>query len=76
MQCPPYWLSGWAIDQMEHGEPLEIFREPMLEYLEIFEQEERSIVGESLYQAPVMRKCWDTGSFWHFHAINSLRGLC
>jgi hypothetical protein len=22
-----------------------------------------------------MRRCWDTGSFWYFHALNSPKGL-
>ncbi|KAJ9240097.1 hypothetical protein DTO166G5_1962 [Paecilomyces variotii] len=41
LQCPPYWLSGRAIDQMEPGEHLETFHQLVLEYLEAFEQEER-----------------------------------
>lgn len=34
------------------------------------------MVREALYQAPIMRKCWETGSFWYFHAINSPKGMC
>ncbi|KAH7333502.1 hypothetical protein BKA65DRAFT_527621 [Rhexocercosporidium sp. MPI-PUGE-AT-0058] len=76
LQCPPYWLSGRAIDQMELGEHLEAFHQLVLEYLEAFEQEERDIAGKGLHQAPILRKCWESGSFWYFHAINSPKGLC
>jgi hypothetical protein len=58
---------------MEPGEHLETFHQLVLEYLEAFEQEERGMVGEALYQAPIIR---ETGSFWYFHAINSPKGLC
>ncbi len=61
---------------MEPGQHLETFHQLVLEYLEAFEQEERGIVGEALHQAPIIRKCWETGSFWYFHAINSPKGLC
>lgn len=57
MQCPPYWLSGRAIDQMEPGPHLETFHQLVLEYLEAFEQE-TVVNGENLYQAPIIRKCW------------------
>ncbi|RDL41490.1 Uncharacterized protein BP5553_01469 [Venustampulla echinocandica] len=76
MQCPPYWLSGRAVDSIEPGEHLETFRQIITEYFDAFEQEERDITGEEpLYQTPIMRKCWDTGSFWYFHAANSPKGL-
>lgn len=26
--------------------------------------------------APIIRECWETGSFWFFRAINSPKGLC
>ncbi|KAH6722349.1 hypothetical protein BKA61DRAFT_640004 [Leptodontidium sp. MPI-SDFR-AT-0119] len=61
MQCPPYWLSGRAIDQMEPGPHLETFHQLVLEYLEAFEQETEVL---------------ENGSFWYFHAINSPKGLC
>lgn len=32
-------------------------------------------MGQTLYQTPIMRKCWETGSFWYFQAVNSPKGL-
>ncbi|KAI9743785.1 MAG: hypothetical protein M1818_002519 [Claussenomyces sp. TS43310] len=75
LQCPSYWLSGRGIDQMEHGEHLETFRQLLAEYLGAFEQEERSMFSETLYQTPIIKKCWETGGFWYFHALNSPKGL-
>ncbi len=75
LQCPPYWLSGRAVDEMEHGEPLDTFGQIVAEFFDAFEQEERFMVGEALYQTPIMRKCWETGSFWYFQAVNSPKGL-
>ncbi|KAK0103267.1 hypothetical protein ONS95_005300 [Cadophora gregata] len=75
LQCPPYWLSGRAIDQMEPGEHLDTYHQLVMEYLEVFEQEERGMARGGIYQAPILRNCWETGSFWYFHAINSPRGL-
>ncbi|KAL2068508.1 hypothetical protein VTL71DRAFT_14845 [Oculimacula yallundae] len=75
LQCPPYWLSGRGIDQMEPGEHLDEFQELVLEYIDIFEQEEKAVVGKPLQQAPMMRRCWETGTFWYFQAINSPKGL-
>jgi hypothetical protein len=75
MQSPPYWLSGKAVDCIDHGEPLETFCQIITEYFDAFEQEEKNIVGEALHQTPIMKSCWDTGSFWYFHAVNSPKGL-
>jgi len=75
LQSPPYWLSGRPVDDIEHGEPLETFGQIVTEFLETFEQEEREMVGEALYQAPIMKECWNTGSFWYFEALHSPKGL-
>ncbi|TAQ88602.1 hypothetical protein B7494_g3062 [Chlorociboria aeruginascens] len=75
LQGPPYWLSGRAADDIEHGEPLETFGRIVTEYLEAFEQEEKIMVGGALYQTPIMKKCWESGSFWYFEALNSPKGL-
>lgn len=75
LQSPPYWVTGRSIDDIEHGEPLETFSQIITEYLDAFEQEERDVVGEALYQTPIMKKCWETGSFWYFQAVESPKGL-
>ncbi|OAL25414.1 hypothetical protein AYO20_10448 [Fonsecaea nubica] len=61
-QSLPYWLSGLAVDELT-GEHLDTFRRLATEYLDAFEQEERRILGTNLFQTPIMRKGWETGSF-------------
>lgn len=75
LQCPPYWLSGRAVDDIEHGEPLETFGQILDEYLEAFAGEEMKMVGQALYQTPIMRRCWESGAFWYFQAVKSPKGL-
>jgi hypothetical protein len=45
------------------------------EFFDAFEQEERLTVGKDIYQTPIMRNCWKTGSFWYFQALQSPKGL-
>jgi Phosphotransferase enzyme family len=75
LQCPPYWLSGRAVDDIEHGEPLETFSQMIDEFLEAFATEEKKMVGQTLYQTRIMRSCWESGAFWYFQAVNSPKGL-
>ncbi|KFY35131.1 hypothetical protein V494_06171 [Pseudogymnoascus sp. VKM F-4513 (FW-928)] len=70
---PPYWLSGRAVDDMSPGEHFEAFGEMVEEFVKAFEVEEALIVGKEqpLFQSALMRKSWETGSFWYFQAVNS-----
>jgi hypothetical protein len=75
LQCPPYWLSDRSVDDIGHGEPLESFTQIISEFFDAFEREERIKVGEDIYQTPIIRNSWKTGSFWYFQAIHSPKGL-
>ena len=66
LQCPLYWLSDRSVDDIGHGEPLKSFTQIISEFFDAFEQEERLRVGEAIYQTPLMRNSWATGSFWYF----------
>ncbi|CZS99684.1 hypothetical protein WAI453_002381 [Rhynchosporium graminicola] len=77
-QCPPYWLSGRGIDQIEPGsDSFEEFQQLVGEFIDVFEREERALLGagQKLQQAPMMRRCWESGAFWYFQALNSPKGL-
>ncbi|KAI9373631.1 hypothetical protein BJX61DRAFT_552128 [Aspergillus egyptiacus] len=67
MQTPPYWLSGRSIDDIEHGENLRRFDEII------------SSQGHHEYSAishaGIMRRCWESGAFWYFQAVQSPKGL-
>jgi len=77
LQCPPYWLSGRAVNDIEHGEPLQTFSSIVSEFIDTFEEQERRkrLGGATIFQAPIMRECWNRGSFWYFQAVNSPKGL-
>ncbi|KAJ5971878.1 uncharacterized protein N7479_001796 [Penicillium vulpinum] len=75
LQMPPYWLTGRPIDDIEHGEHLDTFREVMTEFINAFEEQEKKVRASDVSQAEIMRKFWDRGSFWYFQAVNSPKGL-
>ncbi|KKK21845.1 hypothetical protein ARAM_002895 [Aspergillus rambellii] len=75
LQTPPYWLSGRPIDDIEHGEHLQIFEKIIHEFIDIFEAQEQKIQGSKAFQAHIMRTCWNRGSFWYFQAVHSPKGL-
>jgi hypothetical protein len=56
---------------------LEAFGDMVAEFIKAFEVEEALVIdkGQPLFQSTLMRKCWGTGSFWYFHAVNSPKGM-
>ncbi|OBT96075.1 hypothetical protein VE01_06769 [Pseudogymnoascus verrucosus] len=52
---------------------LEAFGDMVTEFIKAFEVEDALVIdkGQPLFQSTIMRKCWETGSFWYFHAVNS-----
>lgn len=75
LQTPPYWMTGRPIDDIEHGEHLDAFQEVMTEFINAFEEQEKSVQTSDYSQAEIMRKSWSRGSFWYFQAVNSPKGL-
>ncbi|ELR04307.1 hypothetical protein VC83_06012 [Pseudogymnoascus destructans] len=52
---------------MPPGEYLDAFGDMVEEFIKAFEVDK----GQPLSQSTLMRKCWEMGSFWYFHAVNS-----
>ncbi|KAK2791303.1 hypothetical protein FQN52_004980 [Onygenales sp. PD_12] len=76
MQTPPYWLTGRPIDDIEHGEHLQAFENVINEFIDAFEAQETNIShSKTSFQANILRKCWDRGSFWYFQAVHSPKGM-
>jgi hypothetical protein len=76
MILPPYWLTSRGVDQLEGGD-LKEFDQVCRQFIQIFEEEEKSfplVYGSATYRANLMRRGWETGSFWYFHAILSMKG--
>lgn len=78
MLHPPFWLTSRGVDQLSKGEHLEAYSKIHKEFVDTFENEERSfppINGEVSYRTRIMRRGWTTGNFWYFHALDSPKGL-
>lgn len=75
---PPYWLTGHSADNLV-GQELDTFNKAHHEFMEIFEEEEKSYPlrngAAGLPRADTMREGWKTGSFWYFQALESPKGL-
>lgn len=74
MQNPPHWLSGQSVDHLI-GKNLVEFNEVYEEFMEAFEFEEKLRYTANLPHARSMRRAWDSGSFFYFHALDSTTGL-
>ncbi|RAK94065.1 hypothetical protein BO79DRAFT_241647 [Aspergillus costaricaensis CBS 115574] len=74
LQTPPYWLTGRPIDDIEHGEHLQMFEKVVIEYIDAFKKQEM-IQNSPISYAQVLRECWNRGSFWYFQAVHSPKGL-
>lgn len=77
MLSAPYWITSRGVDELV-DEELERFDTACNEFMDIFEEEEKSfapVYGSAAYRASIMRTGWKSGSFWYFHALNSPKGL-
>lgn len=78
---PPHWLTNRAVDQMDSGE----YDEIRTEFMEILIAEEEQFscgrVGEHEAEeitpqlSVVMKRAWETGTFWYTLALSSPSGL-
>ena len=79
MQNPPHWLTGRGVDQLQ-GEYLAEYDEVREEFMRAFENEERLQCGKSLEKVNLlrtrtMRRAWESGGYFYFHALESTTGL-
>ncbi|RDW68765.1 uncharacterized protein DSM5745_08525 [Aspergillus mulundensis] len=78
MLHPPYWLTSRGVDQLYKGEHLDAFSKVHAEFLGIFEEEEQAYSqagNKTLGLTNIMRRGWEIGSFWYFHALETPKGL-
>lgn len=76
MLAPPYWITDHGVDELE-GKELEEFDQARQQFLEVFEEEEKSyppLYGCATYRTNVMKRGWQVGSFWYLHALLSPKG--
>ncbi|KAL9017102.1 MAG: hypothetical protein Q9185_005562 [Variospora sp. 1 TL-2023] len=82
MQNPPYWLTSQAVDHLT-GERLAEYDKVREEFMEAFQHEEKlqqngwmlQRDNDDLPRTRTMRRAWETGSFFYFHALDSTTGL-
>lgn len=74
MQLPPYWLTSRAVDQFTDPESVAELDALLGEYFDIYAEEEMAQNG-CLYDSPIMRHVWQSGSFWYFHAATVPKGM-
>ncbi|KAJ5088227.1 hypothetical protein N7456_011843 [Penicillium angulare] len=73
----PYWLTGRSVDRLT-DKHLDTFDHGYREFVDIFEKEEESfppINDIYSYRTKLLRRSWETGSFWYFQALDSPKGL-
>ncbi|KAI1935918.1 hypothetical protein LOZ66_004834 [Ophidiomyces ophidiicola] len=79
MLHPPFWFTGQGIDLMGPGEHLSAYSVLHSEFLEQFEEAEKScapiVPGKPLYCTNAMKRGWKNKGFWYFHALHSPKGL-
>ncbi|KKK16642.1 hypothetical protein ARAM_000507 [Aspergillus rambellii] len=78
MLHPPYWLTSRGVDQLYKGGHLDAFSEIHAEFMNVFEEEEQArsrVWGKTIGLTSIMRKGWEMGNFWYFHALETPKGL-
>ncbi|PTU19992.1 hypothetical protein P175DRAFT_0509952 [Aspergillus ochraceoroseus IBT 24754] len=78
MLHPPYWLTSRGVDQLYKGGHLDAFSEIHAEFMNVFEEEEQArsrVWGKAIGLTSIMRKGWEMGNFWYFHALETPKGL-
>ncbi len=77
LEHPPHWLTSRNVDQLD-GEYLAEFNEVREEFMDVFEKEEKRFSCSkncTPLRAHTMRRGWDTGKFFYFHAMYSTVGM-
>lgn len=75
MQNPPYWITGQRVDRLT-GDELHKFSCAWEEFMRIFEEEEQNYpwtLGDT--RTSFIRRSWNLGGFWIFHALDSTKGF-
>lgn len=69
----PHWITDKGIDEL-HGPELEIYKQQYDEFVNILEQEEKTLARDNSY-SPRLRHEWDTGRVWYVMALGSINAF-
>jgi len=75
MLQPPHWLTNRRIEELK-GKNLDDYNERRLEFMAAFEKEEANFNGFDVSRTQTMNNGWRIGSFWYFHALDDVAGIC
>lgn len=68
---PPYWLSGYAVDELE-GDKEDQYKEMCEEFLRVFEEED----DEQSSTTTIMKTVLEKGTNWFWASLNHPRATC
>ena len=80
MLLPPVWVTGKRVDQLLPGEHLDAYHVVLEEFFDAFDREQISFPSMQSHDVElttdVMRKGFETGHFWFFHALDNPKVTC
>lgn len=80
MLLPPVWLTGKRVDQLPPGEHLDAYYVILEKFFDAFDREQISFPSmqnrDVSLTTDVMRKGFETGHFWFFHALDNPKVAC
>ena len=80
MLLPPVWVIGKRVDQLPPGEHLDAYHFVLEEFFDAFDRELSSFPpmqnSDVSLTTDIMRKGFETGHFWFFHALDNPKVAC
>lgn len=78
MLLAPVWVTGKRVDQLPPGEHLDEYHVILQEFFDAFDREQSSFfpMQDTSPTTDLMRKGFETGHFWFFHALDNPKVAC
>lgn len=78
MVLAPVWVTGKRVDQLPPGEHLDEYHIILEEFFDAFDREQTSNfpLQDASLTTDLMRKGFETGHFWFFHALDNPKVAC
>ncbi len=78
MLGPPSWLSGHSLDEIRYKKEDE-YAALHAEFVQRFREEEEKAEASAgcrlMKHTQMLQRCWDTGAFWYFNALDAPSAL-
>lgn len=80
MLLAPVWVTGKRVDQLPPGEDLDAYHVVLEEFFDAFDREQSSLSPlqnrDVSLTTDMMKKGFETGQFWFFHALDNPKVAC